>query len=94
MTKTIWERETLEPAEAAEKFLAFVRGVKRLDDENIAISRAKAALFKSAKSFGFNGAALKEICRPTYPDQVDTDEKALRQYIRLTAGDDGDSKAP
>jgi uncharacterized protein (UPF0335 family) len=88
MTKTIWEREQLDPTEAAEKFLGYVREVKRLDDENETISRQKAATFKSARSFGFTPAAIKEIARPTFPEMVDTDEKALRHYIRLTAGDD------
>jgi uncharacterized protein (UPF0335 family) len=91
MSKTIWEmgkKEQLDPAEAGERFLAFVREVKELDQQNETVNRRKAALFKDAKGFGFTSAALKEIARPTYPDQVDTDEKALRQYIRLTAGDD------
>jgi hypothetical protein len=34
---------------------------------------------------------LKEIIRPTYPDQVDSDEKILRQYIRLACGDEAAS---
>jgi uncharacterized protein (UPF0335 family) len=88
---TIWQmkkKEQLDPAEAGEKFLAFVREVKELDQQNETVNRRKAALFKEAKTFGFTPAAIKEVARPTYPNQVDTDERALRKYIRLTAGDD------
>jgi uncharacterized protein (UPF0335 family) len=85
---TIWEKAQLEPAEAADKLLSIVREVKELDQQNETISRQKAAIFKSARSFGFTPAAIKELARPTYPDQVDSDEKVLRQYVRLTAGDD------
>jgi uncharacterized protein (UPF0335 family) len=88
---TIWEmrkKEQLDPAEAGERLLAFVREVKELDAQNETVNRRKAALFKEAKTFGFTPAAIKEVARPTYPDQVDTDEKALRQYVRLVCGDD------
>jgi uncharacterized protein (UPF0335 family) len=81
-------KEPVEPAEAADKLLAIVREIKVLDEQNDTVNRRKAALFKSARTFGFTPAAIKEIARPTHPDQVDSDEKALRQYIRLTAGDD------
>jgi uncharacterized protein (UPF0335 family) len=86
---TVWQKESLDPTEAADKLLSIVREVKELDEQNDTVNRRKAALFKSARTFGFTPAAIKEIARPTYPDQVNTDEKALRQYIRLTAGDDG-----
>jgi uncharacterized protein (UPF0335 family) len=85
---TVWQKESLDPTEAADKLLSIVREVKELDEQNDTVNRRKAALFKSARTFGFTPAAIKEIARPTYPDQVNTDEKALRQYIRLTAGDD------
>jgi uncharacterized protein (UPF0335 family) len=85
---TIWQKAQLEPAEAADKLLSIVREVKELDEQNDTVNRRKAALFKEAKTFGFTPAAIKEIARPTYPDQVDTDEKALRQYVRLVCGDD------
>jgi uncharacterized protein (UPF0335 family) len=88
MTKTIWQDEQMNPAEAAEKLLGYVREIKRLDEENIAINRAKATTFKEAKSFGLSTQAIKEICRPTYPAMVDDDTKALRQYLRLVCGDD------
>jgi uncharacterized protein (UPF0335 family) len=88
---TIWEmrkKEQLDPAEAGEKFLAFVREVKELDAQNETVNRRKAALFKEAKTFGFVPAALKEIARPAHPEMVATDTMALQHYVRLTAGDD------
>jgi hypothetical protein len=65
-----------------------VSEIKRLDEENIAVNRAKAATFKMAKSYGFNTAAIKELCRPDHPQMVDTPAKMLRQYLVLTCGSD------
>jgi uncharacterized protein (UPF0335 family) len=85
---TIWERkkEALEPAEAAVKLLGYVREIKRLDEENTAINRAKASTFKQAKSFGLSTQAIKELCRPDHPQMVDTPTKMLRHYLVLTCG--------
>jgi uncharacterized protein (UPF0335 family) len=91
---TIWEmkkKEQIDPAEAADKLLSIVREVKELDEQNDTVNRRKAALFKSARTFGFTPAAIKEIARPTYPDMVNSDEKILRQYVRLVCGDDAAS---
>jgi uncharacterized protein (UPF0335 family) len=87
---TIWEmkKEQLDPSEAADKLLSIVREVKELDEQNDTVNRRKAALFKSARTFGFTPAAIKEIARPTHPDQVDTDVKILRQCLRLVCGDE------
>jgi uncharacterized protein (UPF0335 family) len=85
---TVWQKESLDPSEAADKLLSIVREVKELDEQNDTVNRRKAALFKSARTFGFTPAAIKEIARPTFPEMVDSDEKTLRHYIRLTAGDD------
>jgi uncharacterized protein (UPF0335 family) len=86
-----WEmkkKEQLEPAEAADKLLSIVREIKELDEQNDTVNRRKAGLFKSARTFGFTPAAIKEIARPTHPDQVDTDVKILRQCLRLVCGDE------
>jgi uncharacterized protein (UPF0335 family) len=86
MNTTIWQQ--VDPSEAADKLLGYVREIKRLDEENIAVNRAKATTFKTAKSYGFNTAAIKELCRPDHPHMVDTPAKMLRQYLVLTCGSD------
>jgi hypothetical protein len=88
MMRTICEKANLDPSEAADKLL-IVREVKELDEQNDTVNRLKAALFKSARTFGFIPAAIKEIARPTYPDQVDNDEKALRGRRRHSEDDEG-----
>jgi hypothetical protein len=41
--------QQLDPSEAADKLLGYVREIKRLGEENITVNRAKATTFKTSE---------------------------------------------